>query len=337
MRYKKTLIITLLCLLVAVPVPGTLFWLHWSNGGNGTVRGVEIESGTTIQEIADRLMKQDLLRCPFSLRVASRLRGADRELRAGYYFVPDTLSPWELVQLLRVGSREFKWVTLPEGLNSREVAARLAAALEIDAGRLLELMADSSFATELGVPAPGLEGYLFPDTYRFFHRQDPASVLTTLVQQHQQVTVSLVANMAANRLTSHELVTLASIIQGEMLDTSEAWTISSVYHNRLQAGWKLQADPTVQYLLTDGPRRLLLEDLEIDSPYNTYLYHGLPPGPVNNPGAQALAAARRPAFSDYYFFVADGTGKHLFSRNAEEHARARTRLDQLRRQLLREQ
>jgi UPF0755 protein len=331
----KTRFKILALLLLLIPVAVLWYWLFFPGNGEGQVVELEIYPGSSIQVIAELLVDEQLLRCPLSLRIASRLRGADRDFQAGLYLVSDRLSAWELVDIFRRGSRQFSQVTLPEGLSGSAIAGILARELEIDSSRLVELISDSVFARELQLSSDNLEGYLFPETYRFFRRQNPRSVLETLVRHHQQIWQSLTPGIVSQSFSQHELLTLASIIQGEMIDTSEAERISSVYHNRLRDNWRLQADPTVQYLLPEGPRRLLLDDLKIDSPYNTYLYRGLPPGPVNNPGEKALQAAVAPETTEYFFFVADGTGGHIFSRTAAEHARARQTLDNLRRELRR--
>jgi UPF0755 protein len=135
----------------------------------------------------------------------------------------------------------------------------------------------------------------------------------------------------------NEVLTLASIIEGEAMVDTEMPIISSVYHNRLRRGMPLQADPTIQYIIPDGPRRLLYRDLKIDSPYNTYLYAGLPPGPINNPGVHAIRAALLPAESKYIYFVANGDGTHSFSENYSQHLRAKKRFDAYREQVAKEE
>jgi UPF0755 protein len=136
-------------------------------------------------------------------------------------------------------------------------------------------------------------------------------------------------------MTLHQVVTLASIIEGEAMVDAERPLISAVYHNRLRLHMPLQADPTIQYLVPGRGRRLLKSDLSIDSPYNTYLYPGLPPGPVNNPGMASIVAALHPAPVDYLYFVARGDGGHVFSRTLGEHLRAKARFDQVRRHVRR--
>ncbi len=134
-------------------------------------------------------------------------------------------------------------------------------------------------------------------------------------------------------MTMHDILTLASIVEGEAILDKERPVIASVYYNRLSRGIRLQADPTIQFIIKGPPRRLLLKDLEIDSPYNTYKYKGLPPGPINNPGKLSILAAVFPAQTKYLFFVARGDGSHIFSRTAKEHARAKRKFDKVRRQV----
>ena len=146
-------------------------------------------------------------------------------------------------------------------------------------------------------------------------------------------TEEVLLQMNGLKLNIHQTITLASIIEGEAIFDDEREIISSVYHNRLRRRIKLQADPTIQYILDGPPRRLLLKDLEIESPYNTYKYYGLPPGPISNPGKKSILAAIYPAKTNYIFFVARGDGRHTFSRNAAEHQQAKQEFDKVRREI----
>ena len=150
------------------------------------------------------------------------------------------------------------------------------------------------------------------------------------------MTDSNIAKASSISLTQHQILTLASIIEGEAIYDSERPIISAVYHNRLKRGMKLQADPTVQYIIKDGPRRLLNKDLRIKSPYNTYLYGGLPPGPINSPGFKSLNAALYPDENDYLYFVAKGDGYHTFSKNEKEHERAKRAFQRVRKKVKRD-
>ncbi len=150
-------------------------------------------------------------------------------------------------------------------------------------------------------------------------------------------TPEVMARIDSMKMSVHEILTLASIIEGEAIFDEERAVISSVYHNRLRRRIKLQADPTIQYILTGPPRRLLYKDLEIDSPYNTYKYYGLPPGPISNPGKNSILAAIFPASTNYIYFVAKGDGKHTFSRTAAEHSRAKAEFNKVRREVKRKE
>jgi len=143
----------------------------------------------------------------------------------------------------------------------------------------------------------------------------------------RNVTDSLERQISEKGWTLHQIITLASIIEGEAMVDSERAIVSAVYHNRLKSGILLQADPTIQYIIPDGPRRLLNKDLAIDSPYNTYRYIGLPPGPVNNPGIKSILAALNPAAVEYIFFVAKGDGTHIFSKTLNQHLNAKSKFD----------
>jgi UPF0755 protein len=172
----------------------------------------------------------------------------------------------------------------------------------------------------LGIDAKSLEGYLLPADYEWYERSSAEEVLKSLCYSFKNFfTDSLVERTSEIGFTVHEVLTLASIIKGETDKVDEMPRISGVYHNRLRIGMKLQADPTVQYLLKNGWRRLTYKDLEIDSPYNTYKYFGLPPGPINNPGRDAILAALYPEKNKYLYFVADGNGGHTFAETLAGH------------------
>ena len=176
------------------------------------------------------------------------------------------------------------------------------------------------------MPGPGLEGYLFPDTYRFAEGIRIETVIATMTEAYRNYwTPQRRDQLEASGLTESELVTLASIIQAEAVFTSEMPTISSVYHNRLRIGMLLQADPTVLYALGGHRPRLLYAAMDsvADHPYNTYTHAGLPPGPIGAPGAAALDAALAPADTDYLYFVARRNGEHVFTRTLREHNNAR--------------
>tara|TARA_B100000700_G_scaffold227303_1_gene250917 strand:- start:111 stop:770 length:660 start_codon:yes stop_codon:yes gene_type:complete len=202
---------------------------------------------------------------------------------------------------------------------------------EIDA-----LCKNTEFLLSYGITGGIIEGYLFPDTYFFSENSSAKNVIGTLLKEGERFwTPSKLLRAKKLGFTKHEIITLASIIEGEAVHNEERAIISAVYHNRLKKNMKLQADPTIQFILDDKPRRLLNKDLKVDSPYNTYLYHGLPPGPINSPGEKSIIAALYPEKNDYLFFVATGNGYHSFSKNERQHNIAKQKLQKLRKALKR--
>ena len=174
------------------------------------------------------------------------------------------------------------------------------------------------------INATSLEGYLHPETYYLYHDTSPEDIITILLNEFWKKFDKTLQDRA-NQLgfTVHEVVTLAAIIEGEAMLSSERTTISSVYHNRLRINMKLQADPTIQYIIPGPPKTLSNRDLRIKSDYNTYQNYGLPPGPINNPGIESIKAALFPEDTDYIFFVAQGDGSHAFTTNEKDHEAAK--------------
>lgn len=212
-------------------------------------------------------------------------------------------------------------VTYPEGLTLKRIAAISEKKLGVDRSEFIRIATTDSMLSKYGIPSNSPEGYLMPDTYDFFYDPSPLKVVNKLMQHHKEIWESEFSGRANEiGMSKHEVLTLASIIEAETQVPSERPVISGVYHNRLRKGWLLEADPTVQYALGEK-RRLLYRDLEVDHPYNTYKYPGLPPGPINNPGKAAIEAALYPAIHDYMFFVAtgDGSGEHNFAETYSGH------------------
>jgi len=295
-----------------------------------------IPKGTTPDDIADSLLRKGLIDDTKTFIFWLTTLDKDRDLKAGFYDIPVGLNYPQLIAYLTTArSKEIK-LTLIEGWTTEQIADELSRVLQCDRDRLIQLIRDTTFIRELGLDGSNLEGYLLPDTYYFYWGMDEESLIRFLVSR----TITIFSDQIMSRLdtmkmTQHEILTLASIIEGEALFDAERDTISSVYHNRLSRRIKLQADPTIQYILDGPPRRLLYRDLEIDSPYNTYKYYGLPPGPINNPGYKSIMAAIYPADTNYLYFVARGDGRHTFSRTAREHAQAKAEFDKIRREVYR--
>jgi UPF0755 protein len=297
-----------------------------------------ISRGTSINTVVDSLFSYGLIddKELFILWLTSMDK--DRSIKAGFYEIPRGLTYAQLVTYLsRASSKEVK-VRLIEGWRNPEIARELKAKLQINDQNFINLTHDTTFISKLGVHSSNLEGYLLPDTYHFYWGVDEKGILEFLVNRCLDIFSSEVkTRIDSMSMSVHEILTLASIIEGEAIFDDERAVISSVYHNRLRHRIKLQADPTIQYILSGPPRRLLYKDLEVESPYNTYKYYGLPPGPISNPGKRSILAAIYPASTNYIYFVAKGDGRHTFSRTAAEHSRAKEQFNKVRREVKRKE
>lgn len=292
---------------------------------------VQVPPGASAREIGTLLGEAGLVRFPVLFSWTARALGAAGSLRAGHYRFARDASWFEMLDAMERGAVLTVPLTIPEGFSARQVAERVAAFSGVDPDRVRALVEDSAFAAELGVPGPTLEGYLFPDTYRFAEGLPPDAVLRAMVERYRAWwTPERRAKLGAdaNALSERELVTLASIVEKEARVASERPIIAGVYRNRLDRGMLLQADPTVQYALGEPKERLLYRDIDAvaDHPYNTYTQPGLPPGPIASPGAAALEAALEPASVPFLFFVARPDGSHEFTRTAREHVNAKNRI-----------
>ena len=280
-----------------------------------------IEKGMSLNSLTNVLYEEGIIGNKSFFKYSVALRGLAENIPTGTFAIEGNISHAILIHtIFDEGPIRIK-LSLPEVLRSEKVLEKIENILETQNRRLLT---DSSFIEQFGIKATSLEGYLFPDTYYFFQGMMIEEVLTIMINQFwNNFNQTLIDRSNELELTIHEVVTLASIIEGEALFDSERRTISSVYHNRLRKNIKLQADPTIQYLFPDGPKTLSTKHLTISSPYNTYIHYGLPPGPINNPGIKSIEAALYPEDTDYLYFVAKGDGYHVFSTNQSDHLKAK--------------
>lgn len=286
---------------------------------------LQVSPGAPFGAVVDTLEARGLVGRPLLFRIYARLRGADRRIRSGTYaFAPG--APWHrIVDDLTAGRIVMETLTIPEGFTVRRIAPRIADVVEAPPDTVLRRLRDPRLADSLDVPGPTLEGYLFPDTYRFGRGTPVRTIVRTMVSRYREIwTPARRARLDSLDMTERELVTLASVVQAEGRVTAEMDTIASVYHNRLREGMRLEADPTVLYALGGHRERLLYAAMDsvAEDPYNTYTHAGLPPGPIGSPGEAAIDATLRPADTDYRYFVARSDGTHVFSRTLAEHNRA---------------
>lgn len=281
----------------------------------------EIRKGESFNNVSERLYQKGIVKNKFIFKVAAFIYGADNKIKAARYKIKNNLSYLDLLDLLTKGPADYlKTIKIYDGSVLKQIAITLRQELKVDSVEFINLSFDKNFLSSLNINANSLEGYLLPDIYDIYENSSAKEVITILVNKQNEFWNEIIENhIRKNNFNKHRVLTLASIIEGETNHRDEMPIISAVYHNRLKIGMKLQADPTIQYALGGNWRRLKYSDLKIDSPYNTYKYFGLPPGPINNPGKDAILAAINPADVDYLFFVADGTGKHKFARTYKEH------------------
>lgn len=334
--FKITALLLLLALLGSGAAAYVVFWTS-AVPENAGGRNFIIHRGMSLPQVADSLQQQGLIKSRYTFVFTDKILQWGKTLKAGKYSIPAGASNLDLYKLFRSGKAVQFRVTLPEGKTIEDYAGILQHATGIDSVVFVCLANDSALVRQLNVAAPNLEGYLYPNTYTFSWGVSASEIIRSIVQEfHHQVNDSLHRRAAELNMTLHQVITLAAIIEGEAVVDSERAVISAVYHNRLRQGILLQADPTIQYIVPGPPRRLLNRHLEIDSPYNTYRYPGLPPGPVNNPGIASIHAALYPANVNYIFFVARGDGSHMFTHTLQEHLRAKSDFDKVRARVRRE-
>lgn len=283
---------------------------------------VEIPEGSSARQIATLLEHKGILRGRTHFLVLSFFMGR-RSLQAGEYLLSPAMSPYRIVRLLREGKVVLHPIVVPEGFTMKEIGEALAKAGITSKEDFLRQATNPELMRELGVPADRAEGYLFPDTYFFAKGTPPRIIIRRMVQNFWHwFTPKLRAQAAARHMTINQVVTLASIVEKEAKEDREKPLIAAVFLNRLKRQMLLQADPTVIYSLPHFDGKIHKEDLQVDSPYNTYRYPGLPPGPIASPGIAALRAVLNPAPVDYLYFVSENNGEHYFSDTIQEHDRA---------------
>ena len=287
-----------------------------------TVR-VTVPVGATMQSAADSLASAGVVGSPKAFRLYAKLRRGDRTIRAGTYELRKDASWSSVLASLRSGKGIVNTVTVPEGFTLAQTEAILASKLSLPIDSIRAATRDSALLQRLRVSRPDLEGYLFPDTYFFPPGTTARAAVQAMARRfEQQWKPEWTARLDTFAISRHEVVTLASIVEKEAKLPQERPIIASVYWNRLRRGMLLQADPTVQYALPEYQTRLLYRHLAVRSPYNTYRYTGLPPGPIAAPGEASIVATLYPADTKFLYFVAYPDGHHEFRVTAAEHEKA---------------
>ena len=296
-------------------------------GTNSAPERVTLPPGIRFGAVADTLAAHGVIADRRVFKLIARVRGVDRSVQAGVYEFPPGTSPWEVLDVLARGAAVSQKFTVPEGLTIPEVAALASERLGIPEDSLADAASDGPVASSiLGFPVRSFEGFLRPETYSLPIGVRASELVRIMAESFEEAwEPDWTARLDSIGMSQAQLVTFASIVEGEARADDERETIAGVYHNRLRIGMALQADPTVQYalFLATGRRksRLFEKDYQFASPYNTYLHPGLPPGPVNSPSRRSIQASLYPAKVPYLYFVAGPDGHHLFARTYGEHLR----------------
>jgi UPF0755 protein len=283
----------------------------------------EVPRGAPLSTIAARLEAMGLVRNARAVELLARYRGLENALQAGQYRFSPASPPGEILDAIAAGRVVTYEVAVPEGFTAAMIAERLEAAKLANAAEFLAWVRDPASPRAHGVEGTSLEGYLFPETYRLPQGLGPREIAAVFVNQFLEVWRELEPLAREKGLSMNEVVTLASIVEKETAVPDERRLIAAVLLNRLKRGMRLETDPTVIYGIPGFDGNLRRSDLEDpDNPYNTYRIPGLPPGPIANPGRDALVAVVDPADVDYLYFVSRNDGTHHFSRSYREHLRA---------------
>ena len=327
MRIMKTTLLAVFWGSIAlIWLIGGLFYYQAAYPVGGPPEPVlfKIEKGMTLKQVAYRLAESQLVRGPSSFRLLAYLQSKQDQIKAGEFRLSSAMTPMQILERVTSGRSILYPVTIPEGYRITEIAALLSRKGMADEAEFIDATRDRSLIESLGGTMKTLEGYLFPDTYFFSKDAGAHNIVKTMLDTFAKQALKPQYLQRAREIgfSFHDIVTLASLIEKETGDERERGLISAVFHNRLKKNMRLQCDPTVIYVIENFDGNLRKKDLAIDSPYNTYRYGGLPPGPIASPGLESIKAALYPAPVNHIYFVSRQDGSHEFSSTLAAHNRA---------------
>jgi UPF0755 protein len=320
MRARHLFLLFAALLMLGAGAAAALRWVLSAPSAQATTVLFDVPAGSTLSTVGHALAAQGLVRSPRAFVWLGRWQKLQGRLQAGEYEVSAAMPAAAILEMMAEGKVHTVELLVPEGITAAEIAERLGALGLCDPQEFLAVVRDPASAAAFGVEGPGLEGYLFPDTYRLPHGLAAREIARTLVAEFHTAWRGVGEAASLQGLSMRTVVILASIIEKETGLAGERPLIASVFRNRLARGMRLESDPTVIYGIDGFDGSLHRVDLEnAANPYNTYRIQGLPPGPIANPGAAALHAVVEPATTDYFYFVSRNDGGHVFSRNYQEH------------------
>lgn len=319
---KKNVLLSILFLLAIFLGFSWGLWSYLNKppAGESGVRYIEISSGTHFSQVAQILEREGIIIGVKRFRLLAKLKGIEKEIKAGDYLFHTAMAPSEVLDKLVKGEYRTHRVTIPEGFTMFQIADVLEEKGLIKKEKFFRCASDPAFFQSLSIKGNSLEGFLFPDTYQLRKGMEEKDILRKMVARFREVFKEEYVRRARElNMSQEEVITLASIVEKETSDASERHLIAAVFRNRLKRGMMLQSDPTVIYGLKDFNGNLTKEDLETKTPYNTYLIKGLPPQPIANPGEESIKAVLYPSSKNYLYFVSKNDGTHHFSATLKEH------------------
>jgi UPF0755 protein len=321
----KILRTAVLSIFLALAVLAGLFFynIYYSRSASGAYpTEVRVESGDSFATVTRKLREQQVISNGLFFSLWARFNGSEKKVHQGLYRFESSVAPWEVLERLVSGKGIFFSVTIPEGLTIKEIADLLDKMQIADREKFLAAATDTNVLGALGLADHGLEGYLFPSTYHFIPATPERDIINTMAEQFRKSSQPLLAKAGSSQLNTHELLTLASIVEKETGVEAERGLVAAVFFNRLKRQMPLQSDPTVIYGLKNFTGNLTKKDLRDDNPYNTYRISALPPGPICNPSLSSIKAVLNPPDLPYLYFVSKNDGSHVFSETIEEHNQA---------------
>lgn len=320
---RITKIVVMLIVLVVVGLAAGIYYIPNKLTNTAEVQTLIIEENETGAEIGDVLYERGLIRSTWAFRVALRVNNVMDKLQAGYYQIPDNISMHDLIGLLQQGKLKTIRITVPEGYTMGEIAILLEKHAIMDSQTFINEARE--YAPYMYMYGPKktsyrVEGFLFPSTYEIPVNSTAKEVIDLMAREmNRQLTPEIRAELEKQHMTIFEFVTLASLVEKEAKFDEDRELIAAVFKKRLAIGMPIQSDASIQYILGYPKVHVTIEDTRLQSPYNTYIYAGYPPGPIANPGKKSLDAVLHAPDTDYLYFVADKDGHNHFTKTYEEH------------------
>lgn len=318
---KKTIVISIILFLV-FSLYTAIRLLTPLPFGNKPIE-FEIKKGSTFRQAVEALAENELARDKWVILLMGKITGIDHKIKAGYYTLWGSMSPYDIFTAIRRGKVIEYEITVVPGDSLLEIADKISALNITDAKNFIRICSDSAFVSALDIEAPSLEGYLFPDTYKFPKGLSAEEVVALMINRlWEKYDADMIWQTYEKGLTEREILTMASIIEKEAVVDEERAIIAAVYYNRLRKNMPLQADPTATYGIKSSKEKIYKVDLVRKTRYNTYVIKGLPPGPIASPGYKSIAAALNPEKVPYLYFVSNNDGTHKFSETLSGHNQA---------------